>query len=90
MNEIICPHCGKAFKIDEAGYADILKQVRDHSFEEELKSRVGNAVELAEAKIKNSLQELIANKDKELAQKNNDITVLRAKNSIEFTNQLKE
>lgn len=32
MNEIICPHCGKAFKIDEADYADILKQVRDHEF----------------------------------------------------------
>ena len=29
MHEIICPHCSKAFKIDEAGYADILKQVRD-------------------------------------------------------------
>jgi hypothetical protein len=29
MHEIICPHCAKAFKIDEAGYADILKQVRD-------------------------------------------------------------
>ena len=27
MHEIVCPHCGKAFKIDEAGYADILKQV---------------------------------------------------------------
>ena len=24
MHEIICPHCSKAFKIDEAGYADIL------------------------------------------------------------------
>ena len=30
MNEIKCPHCGKAFTIDEAGYADILKQV--HKF----------------------------------------------------------
>ena len=29
MHEIICPHCNKAFKIDEAGYANILKQVRD-------------------------------------------------------------
>ena len=28
MHEIICPHCGKAFKIDEAGYADILKQLK--------------------------------------------------------------
>ena len=32
MHEIVCPHCGKAFKIDEAGYADILKQVRDSDF----------------------------------------------------------
>ena len=29
MNEIKCPHCGEAFKIDEAGYAEILSQVRD-------------------------------------------------------------
>ena len=36
MHEIICPHCGKAFKIDEAGYADILKQVRDDDFERQL------------------------------------------------------
>jgi signal transduction histidine kinase len=36
MNEIICPKCKTAFKVDEAGFADILKQVRDHQFEEEL------------------------------------------------------
>ena len=36
MNEIICPNCKKVFKVDEAGFADILKQVRDHQFEEEL------------------------------------------------------
>jgi hypothetical protein len=40
MNEIICPHCKKAFKIDEAGFADIIKQVRDHEFENELHSRL--------------------------------------------------
>ena len=34
MHEIICPHCKKAFKIDDAGYADILKQVRDGEFEQ--------------------------------------------------------
>ena len=44
MHEIICPHCGKAFKIDEAGYADILKQVRDSEFEQQLHERL----ELAE------------------------------------------
>ena len=44
MNDIICPGCNKAFKVDEAGYASILKQVRDHQFEEELLKRL----ELAE------------------------------------------
>jgi len=73
MNEIICPNCKKAFKVDEAGFADILKQVRDHQFEEELASRLAlaekekeSAVKLAEANIKNSLQEQFAEKDKEL------------------------
>ena len=40
MHEIICPHCNKAFKIDEAGYADILKQVRDGAFEQQLHERL--------------------------------------------------
>ena len=40
MHEIICPHCGKAFKIDEAGYADILSQVRNHAFQEEIHEKL--------------------------------------------------
>lgn len=74
MNEIICPHCKKAFKVDEAGYADILKQVRDHQFEEEIKSRMAiaerekeNAVKLAEANLKNALQTHLTKKDAEIA-----------------------
>src|SRR5262245_17782382 len=58
MREIICPHCTKAFKVDEAGYADILKQVRDTEFEQQLHDRLElaqrekqNAVQLAETKI---------------------------------------
>ena len=43
MHEIICPHCSKAFKIDEAGYADILKQVRDSEFDHELHDRLALA-----------------------------------------------
>jgi hypothetical protein len=40
MNEIICPHCEKAFKIDEAGYADILKQIRNKEFDKELHEKL--------------------------------------------------
>jgi len=57
MHEIICPHCKKAFKIDEAGYADIMKQVRDSEFEQQLHDRLElaekekiTAVELAKEK----------------------------------------
>lgn len=63
MNEIICPHCGKAFKVDEAGYANILKQVRDKDFDAQLHERLelaekekANAVELAKEKLSRELQ----------------------------------
>ena len=75
MNEIICPHCKKAFKIDEAGYADILKQVRDREFEQTLHERLedaerdkASAVLLAEEKTKNQLQAESAKKDAEIAE----------------------
>ena len=73
MHEIICPHCGKAFKIDEAGYADILKQVRDREFDKQLHERLElaeqdkrNAVELAQIKIASELQKAGAAKDAEI------------------------
>src|SRR5690606_14712155 len=73
MHEIICPHCNKAFKIDEAGYADILKQVRDGDFEKQLHERLElaeqdkrNAVELAQAKIASELQKTTSAKEVEI------------------------
>lgn len=73
MHDIICPHCSKAFKIDEAGYADILKQVRDDAFEQQLHERLAlaekdkrNAVELATAKAASESQRAAAAKDAEI------------------------
>ena len=73
MHEIICPHCGKAFTIDEAGYADILKQVRDSEFEQQLHERLElaegdkrNAVELAATKVASEWQKAAATKDAEI------------------------
>ena len=75
MNEIKCPKCGTSFKIDEAGFADILKQVRDEEFNKELKERdrmfnvdKENAVKLAEARIQNTLQADIAKRERELVE----------------------
>ncbi len=73
MNDIICPNCKKAFKVDEAGFADILKQVRDQQFETEIKQRLevaekdkNNAVQIAEAKLKNELQLEFSKKEQEI------------------------
>jgi len=90
MNEIICPKCKTAFKVDEAGFADILKQVRDHQFEEELEKRLKladnekeSAVKLAEANLKGLLQDDLNKKDKDLAEmlagKEAEIAQIKAK-----------
>ena len=39
MKEIKCPHCGEVFAIDESNYDSIIRQVRDHEFNEELEKR---------------------------------------------------
>jgi hypothetical protein len=75
MNEIKCPKCGTSFKIDETGFADILKQVRDEEFNKDLKERERmfakdkeSAVKLAEANKDRELAELAAKKESELAE----------------------
>ena len=74
MSEVICPHCDKAFKVDETGYASILKQVRDSEFEKHLNERVGQieadkavALQLAENDSKLALEAIKASKDTEIA-----------------------
>ena len=74
MKEIICPNCKTPFTIDESSYADIAKQIKDHLFEEEIQKRLSiaerekeSAVKLAEANIKNALQETIQKKENEIA-----------------------
>ena len=88
MNDINCPNCNTAFKIDETGYAAIQKQVRDSQFEKELNNRLTlaeqdkvNAIKLAEANIKNSLQD-------ELTRKDNQLTSLKAESSVKLTSEL--
>lgn len=73
MHEIICPHCDKAFKIDEAGYADILKQVRDGEFEQQLHDRLElaekeklNAIKLAKIEVGSEMQKAAVAKDVEI------------------------
>lgn len=90
MNEIICPNCHKAFKVDEAGFAEILKQVRNHQFEEELQERLklaerekNSELELTKEKFKSHLQEQLSKKDAEISQ-------LKSIKELEITGKISE
>ena len=70
MSEIICPHCSKAFSVDETGYANILKQVYDKEFESQLEARMNHAnkekelaIKLAKQDAESEAQALKAKKD---------------------------
>ncbi|MBU3745972.1 MAG: DUF2130 domain-containing protein [Burkholderiales bacterium] len=70
MHDLICPHCSKAFKIDESGYADIMKQIRDREFDAELQKRLAlaeqdkrTAIELVKAQLSQALAREAAQKD---------------------------
>jgi hypothetical protein len=95
MHEIICPHCQKAFKIDEAGYADIQKQVRNEEFKKELQSHVQqhqkdleNATKLAEANIRNALEVEKARKDSEIAELQAKLQATQTENKLAATEAL--
>ena len=80
MNEINCPNCKKAFKVDEAGYAEIVKQVRDKEFksllskELQTKEKEHNLeLEVEASKAQNLLKKLEGEKDLQIAKLNSQI-----------------
>jgi len=77
MNEIKCPKCGEAFKVDESGMANIIKQVRDSEFKKDIAERerilkddkeksIALAVEISEK----ALRAEISNREKSNAELN--------------------
>ncbi len=97
MHEIICPHCTKAFKIDEAGYADILKQVHDREFEQQLHERLElaekekiNAVELAKEKTGSEMQRAAAAKDIEIQELKAKLDAGEVSQKLAVTKAMKE
>ncbi len=96
MNDIKCPHCNRVFKVDEAGFADILKQVRDDVFDKEVHERLElaekekeNAIRLAEARVEKVMQTDIAIKEKELAELKAKIEKAEIKEKLSVTEAVK-
>ena len=85
MQEIKCPKCGEVFVVDESGYANIVKQVRDKEFAKELKKREEELQEaqqkdldLVRLEQKNQLDKALSAKDSELSEKDKKIQELEA------------
>lgn len=83
MQEIKCPKCGEVFVVDESGYANIVKQVRDKEFakelqkrEEELKDAQQKDLDLVRLEQKNQLDKALSAKDSELSEKDKKIQEL--------------
>lgn len=96
MNEVICPNCKKAFKIDEAGYADILKQVRDTEFDKQLQERLAlaekdknNAIELAKEKFSGQLRDALSEKEGEISKLKAELGNADLNKSLAITEALK-
>ena len=96
MHEIKCPHCNTMFTIDEAGYADILSQVRDDAFDKAIHERLAlaeldqtQAVELAEARITNQLQDASSKKDAEIARLKSELEMADVSRQLELANALR-
>lgn len=97
MHEIVCPHCNKAFKIDEAGYADILNQVRTQEFEAEVHQRLALAeeakemeIELAEAKVAKKLEAKVAEKENEIQRLAAELSKAETEKKLAVTEALAE
>ena len=90
MQEIKCPKCGEVFQVDEAGYAAIVKQVRDKEFQRELAERQQqflldkeNSVRLAQAEADNKLQDSLRAKDNTIANLYAKMKALEAKAELD-------
>ena len=85
MQEIRCPNCGKVFQVDESGYAQILRQVRDREFENDLSRREKELSEkadrdhtIARMKQEQHFHDLLSEKDAALSDKDHQIEQLNA------------
>lgn len=68
-----CPNCKEVFKVDDSVYTDIVKQVRDQEFANDLKNRLeiaekdkASAIKLTASELENKFQKQLAEKDKEI------------------------
>ena len=86
MQEIRCPKCGEVFQVDATGYEQIVRQVRDQEFtnelerrEKEFESKQKKELELIRLQEEKDYDANIAKKDAEISALDRKIAELQAK-----------
>ena len=88
MQEIKCPKCGTVFTVDESGYSAIVAQVRDEQFHKDLHERLAQFEKEKQAEIKLAESKVEQEKEKTVAQLNQEIAELKSK--IDAANKSKD
>ena len=83
-----CPNCKEVFKVDDSVYSNIVKQVRDQQFQEEVSNRLAIAENEKTSAVEIAEQKLINNYQKQLADKQREIEVLTQKSKSELIQEL--
>lgn len=86
MQEIRCPKCGEVFQVDEKGYDQIARQVRDKEFSKELErlekeseDKRKREIELIRLQEEKEFNEGIIKKDAEIQEKEQMIAQLKSR-----------
>ena len=97
MNQIKCPKCGEVFTIDESNYESILKQVRDHQFNEEIQrtvkqynEKLENELALVKAKSESEVQKLLSEKDRLIESLKSDLNNKNVEAQLEVSKAIAE
>lgn len=90
MNEIKCPNCGTVFQIDESDYQSIVKQIRDHEFEEAVQKEKDMAVKLKESTMNESFQREMSKKDLRISELEKKLEVQESKHELDKQKALSE
>jgi hypothetical protein len=95
-NTVKCPSCKEVFKVDDSVYTDIVKQVRDQQFQNELNSRLqtakneqSSALKLQEAELKNDFQSQVSKKDSKIKDLESKISKSDTEKKLEVTEAIK-
>lgn len=90
MQEIRCPKCGEVFTVDESGYAAIVKQVHDKEFDKEIQRKENDFKADKEKAVELAVTKAEAEKDKTIADLQNQINTLKGEKDLELSKKDQE